>query len=113
MPPTLSRPTYHVWIAPADTDHDTLPESELVYRLVRVSAGDQLRAELEAKRLHLGSAKDSPMHLTVLWLWAALVRTGGFDGTFAAFRDRCVAFDPDKDEDNDEAAVTPTGASTS
>lgn len=111
-PPKLSRPTYWAWLAdPDDREGDPTPH------LVIVNAGDQLRAELEAKRHNVGSGKDNPMHLSALWLWAALVRTERYGDKFAAFKDDLVAWDAV--EDDDQAAelgggtVTPTAASSS
>jgi hypothetical protein len=117
-PPKLTRPKYHVWLDPRPdltADSPELDDTELEYHHVVVNAGDQLRAELEAKRNALGSPKDSPMHLTVLWLWAALVRTKRYDGKFQAFKLACISFDPDKPADADDTQddVTPTEASTS
>lgn len=110
--PRLTRPAFHVWLAPADTDPNTVSEDQLDYHLVRIHHADQLRAELEGRRLGFGAAKDSPMHTTSLWLWAALVRQGIVDQRFMDYVDRCVAFDRADDDDTAEA-VDPTAASTS
>ena len=121
--PKLTRPKFHVWLDPRPDltpDSPELDESELVYHHVVVNAGDQLRAELESKRHQLGSPKETPMHLTVLWLWAALVRTKRYDGKFAQFKSACITFDADKPKDDDGQGedggdpdeVVPTEAST-
>lgn len=121
-PPKLRRLAFHVWLDPRPDLTPNSPElddSELEYHHVRIRGGDQLRAELEAKRQNLGSPKDSPMHLTALWLWAALVRMGVYSDKFAAFKLALVNYDPDKPEDDpddgDDAGdvVVPTEASTS
>lgn len=119
--PKLTRPKFHVWLDPRPDltpDSPELDDTELEYHHVVINSSDQLRAELEAKRHGLGKPQDNPMHLTVLWLWAALVRTKRYGDKFAAFKLACVAYDPDKpadaegqDDGGDE--VTPTEASTS
>lgn len=115
-PPKLTRPAYHVWLDPRPdltADSPELDDSELVYQYVVVNHADQLRAELEAKRHGLGKPQDTPMHLTSLWLWAALVRTKRYDGKFAAFKLACVAYDPDKEANPDDVEPDPMAASTS
>jgi hypothetical protein len=117
-PPKLTRPTYHVWLLPfgvTDADlNDNDPEdlAELDYQYVVVNHADQLRAELEAKRQGLGKPQDTPMHLTSLWLWASLVRTGRYAGKFAEFKTACIAYDPDKEPDPADTEPDPTEAST-
>lgn len=67
--PTLTRPRYHVWLAED-------PEADPTYvGVVTVRNVDQLTAETQAKGLGI-RIKEQPFHLTNLWLWAALVRTG-------------------------------------
>lgn len=115
-PPKLTRPAYHVWMDPRTDitpDSPELDDSELEYQYVVVNHGDQLRAELEAKRHGLGKPQDTPMHLTSLWLWAALVRTHRYDGKFAEFKLACVSYDPDKEADPADVEPDPTEASTS
>lgn len=117
-PPKLSRPAYHVWLAPEGAELDpNATDDDLAdiaqYHYVIVNHADQLRAELEGKRHGIVKAQDSPMHLTSLWLWASLVRTGKYDGKFAEFKDACVAYDPDKEPDAADVAPDPTAASTS
>lgn len=121
MPPSIKRPAYHVWVAPEGVDPDTATDDQLDYHHVVIHSADQLRAELEAKR-HGIDQRANPMHVTVLWLWAAMVRTGDYADKFAAFKTACVSYDPDTDRpgphtkddaDPDELDAFPTGASTS
>ena len=64
---------------------------------------DQLRGELELKKLRLEPGRASGQHMTALWAWAAMVREGHFDGDFRAFREACIAFsDPQDDEEDEE-----------
>lgn len=109
--PKLNRPTYWAWITdPTNPDLDPVPH------LVVVNAGDQLRAELEAHSHGIKSAKDAPMHLTALWLWAAMVRTGDYSDKFRAFKDELIAWDvPDDEKEDDDSAgdVVPTEARSS
>jgi hypothetical protein len=128
MPPTLKRPAYHVWMVPDGADPDAVQDDELELHHVVVNHGDQLRAELEANKLGLAKAgTGTPMHLTALWIWAALVRTGRFDGKFQdqapnGFKARCIGYEPDRDRDQphddpdadqDDLDARPTEASTS
>lgn len=54
------------------------------------------------------------MHLTSLWLWASMVRTGAYTDKFRAFKTECIAYDKaDTAEDDPETAPDPTEASTS
>lgn len=124
MPPKMKRLAFHVWLTPADytgEDPGMLDESELVYHHVAITNGDQLRAELEAGKLKLDQ-RSNPMHLTTLWLWAALVRMDAVDVKFQEFKHRCVSYDPDRDRDQphtdpaaelDELDERPTVASSS
>lgn len=114
-PPKLRRPAYHVWLDPRPDltpDSPELPESELVYEHVIVNHADQLRAELEANRHGLSKPQDTPMHLSSLWLWAALVRTKRYDDKYAAFKLACIAWDADKETDGPDVQPDPTEAST-
>lgn len=119
--PKLNRPAYWVWVVPA-ADQDTTDLDAHQPELVVINAGDQLRAELEAKRHSIGSGKDNPMHLTTLWLWAAMVRTGAYAENYPRFKADLIAWDAPKDDDAEDATdaegtpagdVIPTGASTS
>lgn len=100
MPPKMKRLAYHAWLAPEGHEGDPLelPEDQLEYHYVLIGNGDQLRAELEANQLRL-KARENPMHLTNLWLWAALVRMGVVDLKFQAFKARLVSYDPDTSRD--------------
>lgn len=123
MPPTLKRPAYHVWVAPDGVDPDTADEDQLECHHVVVHHADQLRAELEASKQGLAKGGTAtPMHLTALWLWANLVRTGRYEGGFREFKTACVAYQPDKDRDEphtdddaeaDDLDAHPTEPSTS
>lgn len=53
---------------------------------VTVIYGDMMRGELEGSRLRLPAMKETPMHYTGLWVWAALVRTGVYDRDFKTFQ---------------------------
>lgn len=121
MAPQLKRPAYHVWVAPEGVDPDTATDDELVYHHVVVHHADQLRAELESSKLKL-DARKFPMHLSSLWLWAAMVRTGAYTDGYQAFKRAMVSYDPDRDreaphtDDNDardDHDARPTEASTS
>lgn len=105
--PLLKRPIYHVWLERDGAEPD--------YHRVVVNGTDQLRAELEGRKLGLVKLEQAPMHLTALWLWASLTRTGSIDLAFPAFRDALLSFDPAKDDDGELAdePVDPTAASTS
>ena len=123
MPPTLKRPAYWVWLAPTDTDPDTVADDQLEAHHVLVHHADQLRAELEAAKQGLAKGGTStPMHLTALWLWANLTRTERYAGTFREFKSACIAYEPDRDRpephidpdaEPDELDARPTAASTS
>lgn len=122
--PVLKRPAYHAWIAPEGIDPDTATDEQLEYHHVVVNHADQLRAELEANR-HKLDARKHPMHVSSLWLWAAMVRTGDYDASYPEFKRALVAYDPDKDrpaphtddgdgdDERDELDARPTAASTS
>lgn len=110
QPPKLHRPVYWVWTAPEGTPTDADPD-ELTATRVTITAGDQLRAELEGKR-HSLDAQTHPMHLSVLWIWAAMVRMGATDTKWPVFRETVATYQPEDDAQPDGAAVTPTEAST-
>lgn len=63
---------------------------------VQLRLGDQMRAELEAKRMGL-KGTDMPIHLQGLFAWASMVRSGNFDGKSRAFIDACVSVEDVKD----------------
>jgi hypothetical protein len=83
--------------------------TETEYR-VRVMLGDQLRAELEAKKLML--TESHYMHTTALWAWAAMVREGNFAGKFREFQETCIEAVADKAEEADPVDPTHPAAST-
>lgn len=70
----LTRPCFDVWL--------NLPDRELTadsppdFPAVTIMSGDQLRAELESKRLNLPPMREAPLNATTLWVWAALARMG-------------------------------------
>lgn len=121
--PNLKRPAFHVLLLPEDADPATATDEDADQLHVVIHAADQLRGELEASKLGLrAGGKDAPMHVTMLWLWAALVRTERFGGNFQTFKARCLAFDTDKNRpvphtsastELDELDAHPTEASTS
>lgn len=63
---------------------------------VEVRGADQLRAELEGKKLGVG-LKDA-MHQTYLWAWAACVRERIVDLSFKDFREAAIKVEGDDDE---------------
>lgn len=122
-PPQLKRLAYHAWVAPEGIDPDTADDQELEYFHVVVTNADQLRAERESARLKLDPRR-SPMHLTNLWMWCSMVRTGRYSGSFEEWKTALVSYDPDRDRDSphtddledqqlDDLDARPTGASTS
>ncbi len=121
--PSIKRPAFWVLLAPIDTDPATIEDDDADTLHVIITAGDQLRAELEAGQLGLREAgRHTPFHLTALWLWAALVRTGDVTYKFPEFKQRLLAYEPDRtrpephtreDAELDELDAHPTAASTS
>lgn len=83
---------------------------------VTVRVGDQLRAELEGKRMGIAEVVRSPIHLQVLIAWAAMVREGNYSGKFAQFReDCCDTYDHEDDagpDGGDDVDPTTPAAST-
>lgn len=118
----LKRPAYRVLLVPEDADPTTVTDEDCTEVRVVVHAADQLKAELEAGKLGLkAGGKDAPLHVTMLWLWASMVRTDDFRGAFREFRARCLAYDPDRDRPaphddpdsgHDDLDAHPTAAST-
>lgn len=125
MPPTpvLKRPAFHAWLAPEGTDPATdVPDDQLAYHHVVIHHADQLRAELEMSKAGFSNPTKAPMHMSAMWLWAALTRTGRYPGTWQSFKAELVAYEPDKDRpaphtdpeaEPDELDAVPTAASTS
>lgn len=99
----LQRTIFKVYLDDPDAD-EGYAEHE-----VEIRGADQLRAELEGKRLHV-SLKDA-MHQTYLWAWAALVRTKVIDIPFAEFRDIAIRVDGDKDAEPVDVDPTQPAAS--
>lgn len=75
-------------------DDPETPDATVEHR-VEVRATDQLRAELEGKKLR-GIGLSDAMHTTYLWCWAALVREGKFAGNFSTFVEQCIQAGGDK-----------------
>lgn len=123
-PHTIKRPAFWVLIAPEGTDPDTITDDEATTMHVVVNSQDQLRAELEAPAAGLRKIKDQPFHLTALWLWAAMARTGQTELPWKDFKTRMLHYTEDKTRpaphtappaelEADELDARPTAASTS
>lgn len=117
-PPKLRRLRFHVWTAPEGTDPADIDDAAADYALVLVTHADQLRAEVMASQRNVDMRRQ-PMALTSLWLWCAMARAGQATDKYDTFRNRLLSYDPvddptelDDDEDSD-ADVVPTAASTS
>jgi len=95
-PPLLSRPTFHVWLVADDQDPDTTDPAYV--GLVAVTNQDQLVAELQARKVGVPNVRETPFHLTNLWLWAACVRRGLTSARFQEFARR-MEYQPTKDGD--------------
>lgn len=70
-------------------DDPTDPDRDVEEYRIEVRATDQLRGELEGKRIPGVGVKDA-MHTVYLWSWAAMVRLGYWTGGFAEFQKRCI-----------------------
>lgn len=105
----MKRTTFDVLMR--TTDDPTGP-AEAEHR-VTVILGDQLRGELEGKKLGLDTSY--PIHTGALWVWAAMVRTGHYSGTFHEFKDACLDFDKvgESDADPTNQAASSDSASSS
>lgn len=104
----LTRPKLEVWLdLPDDAPDDTPPD-----HVVTISSGDQLRAELEAKRLGLPSLSEAPLNSTALWLWAAMARQGLTQLKAGEFMANLPEFEPVKRPDGtaEVEQVDPTRA---
>lgn len=120
----IKRPAYNVLLAPPDTDPATVSDDDALELHVVIHAADQLTAERELMKLGMkGGGRDQPMHVTALWVWAALVRAGEVTYKWPEFKQRLLAFDEDKarpapltpgddDPELDEYDAHPTVAST-
>lgn len=69
---------------------------------------DILRAELEGPRHGITNPAMQAVHTTVLWLWAACVRTGEYDGKFLDFKASLTNFDVLKTTEAEVQGVPPT-----
>ena len=98
--PALDRPRFHVWIG--EDPEDEAPE---YMGVVTVTNADQLTAETQARGLGLHNLRDTPFHLTNLWLWAAAVRRGLTTDKFKPFTAR-LEYRPVEDEGEDQADPT-------
>lgn len=107
VPPRPKRLRFHVWITPHDGDDTPAYQGE-----VEVRNQDQLVAENAARSLNIPRVKDSPFHLTNLWIWAACVRLGLTEDKFHVFTHRldydAVKDAPDQDGEEDQEEVDPT-----
>lgn len=81
-------------LAPTETDPEHIEE-----RRVTVILGDQLRGELEGKKLGLDT--NYPIHTGALWVWAAMLRSGHYSGSFQEFKSACVDYEAVGEEDAD------------
>lgn len=101
----LPLPTFTVLMANA-TDPD-----EADTFTVQVRNGDRLRAELEGNKRGL-VARDGVsigFHLSTMWIWAAMVRTGDYAESFDQFKLDCLDFN---EIDRHGDPVTPANAET-
>lgn len=80
---TMSRPRFRVQFVDSDEVHD-----------FECIAGDQLRAETQARKEGLpSSTKDAPQNHTALWAWQAMVRLKLYHQPFQQFVDDLYAFE--------------------
>lgn len=79
-------------------DDPDAPEGYVEHRC-EVRGADQLRAELEGKKIGVG-LKDA-MHQSFLWAWASLLREGKLaaDMPFMRFRELAIKVEGDKDDE--------------
>jgi hypothetical protein len=93
-----SRPQYDVAV---------LVDGQPVEHRVEITAGDQLRAEFEAKKAGLGPMGDAPLNHTAVWIWCALTREELYGEPFQQFRSTDLyAFE--NVPDDEEAAADPS-----
>lgn len=92
----------------AGTDETTAQFDPIEYR-VEIRAADQLRGELEGKRIPRVESGDA-MHTTYLWIWSAMVREGKYSGSFGDFLKVCIQGRIDK---NAVETVPPTDQAAS
>lgn len=101
----MKRTTFDVLMRTTD---ETTAIVETEHR-VTVILGDQLRGELEGKKLGLDT--NYPIHTGALWVWAAMVRNGHYSGSFHEFKDACVDYDKVAEADVDP--TTPAASNDS
>lgn len=95
---------------------NVVTDDDLEPRLVDVRLCDQLRGELEASKRGLDrGGKTLGMHLSALWCWAALARTGDTALKFDEWVNTVAALEPVEDEapDADPTRPAASGASVS
>lgn len=81
---------------------------------VEVRAGDRLKAELEAVKQKVPDPKLYPQHITALWLFFALIRTGHVNVGFQEFkRDVLVEYGRAAGEDVEPDPTPPADPSAS
>ena len=102
----LKRPKFEVWTSelPDDAPADTPPD-----HVVLVTSGDQLRAELEAKRIKLPGLEEAPLNTAGLWVWASMARQGLTQLKAGEFMANPPEFQPIKGSGGDDE-VDPTRA---
>jgi hypothetical protein len=113
--PTFTRPRFHVWMLPPDTDPADADDTDPEYvGVVTITNQDQLMAETQAKGL--GVSRESAFHLTNLWLWAAMVRRKRTEDKFRTFTARMeyrpVDDDTEAGEDTEDPSRTAQGPNT-
>lgn len=117
-PPRLDRPQFHVWMCPDDLDPDAATEEQLHYiGVVTITNSDQLTAERQGRANGVTDAKSMPFHLTVLWLHAAMARTGRTSLRFQEFSRRLEYRPADRErageeDDGLDPSTTDQGVST-
>ena len=103
----LTRTYFHVLIDTPDPDGNGAILDPVEHR-VEIRGADQLRAELEGKRI--GVTLQESMHQTYLWAWAAMVREGHYADTFHAFRDAVLSVKNDTEAEGEPVDPTQPGA---
>lgn len=89
----LKRQKMRVFLAtePENTGH--------VEHVVELTFADQLRGELEAKKN--GIPDSAALHVTAVWCWCALTRTGLYDQPFQQFLNvDCLDIEREDDGEN-------------
>lgn len=90
-------------------DDPANPEGHTEYR-AEVRAADQLESE---KHRPPGVSVKDPMHTMYLWAWQAMLRSGQFAGTFAAFKAACISAEKESSEPVDPTRPTVSNDSAS